>query len=237
MRGCILIPVYNEAKTLPRLLSSLKGHGLDILIVDDGSADGSSDAAILNGAILIKRHKRNLGKGISLRDGFSYVVKSDYDFVITLDGDGQHDPKEVGKFVEHAGRSQAGIIQGNRMINTAKMPFVRRMTNVFMSFMISKMIGHKVEDTQCGYRLIRKDVLRAVDLKTEKFEIDSEILIDARKKGFSIDSVPIDTIYEGEASQIRPFRDTLRFILFLFKFPVKKTGDTDGLCHLKGADG
>lgn len=217
MKGCVLIPIYNESKTIGQLVRSIKEKGLDALVVDDGSTDGSGDASISAGAILAKKHDAKLGKGVSLRDGFKGVLDKGYDYVLTLDGDGQHDPREIDKFLAKLDQSKADIIQGNRMSDVSSMPFIRKLTNRFMSFMISKMIGQRVEDTQCGYRLLRRSALERLDLKTEKFEIDSEILIDAKRRNLTIESVPIRTIYDNEESQIRPFRDTLRFMIFLLR--------------------
>ncbi|HQP92322.1 MAG TPA: hypothetical protein PLU24_06575, partial [Candidatus Omnitrophota bacterium] len=97
------------------------------------------------------------------------------------------------------------------------MPFVRWVTNGFMSLMISCMCKQRVPDTQCGFRLIDMDVLKNLTLATEKFEIESEMLLEAARKGYKIESVPITTVYEGQYSAIHPVKDTIRFFQFVFK--------------------
>ena len=97
------------------------------------------------------------------------------------------------------------------------MPFIRVLTNKIMSGLISKITRQNVPDTQCGFRLIKRPVLEKINLKTSKYETESEILIKASRLGFKIESVPIKTVYSGEKSQINPFVDTLRFIKFLFR--------------------
>ena len=95
------------------------------------------------------------------------------------------------------------------------MPYVRLFTNKFMSWLISLAAGQSVPDTQCGFRLIKRGVLERIDLKTSKYETESEIIIQASRLGFKIESIPVKSIYEGEKSQINPVVDTLRFIRFI----------------------
>jgi len=102
------------------------------------------------------------------------------------------------------------------------MPLRRRITNRFMSSVISFLAGQSLPDTQCGYRLISTRVLRSVPLTTDKYEIESEVLIEAANAGFKIKSIPIKSIYRGQKSQIRPFRDTMRFLSFIFQTLVKR---------------
>jgi hypothetical protein len=103
------------------------------------------------------------------------------------------------------------------MQKTKTMPPVRFMTNRFMSYLISGLAKQRIPDTQCGFRLIKRDVLEKIRLLTRRYETESEILIKAARLGFKIESVPIKTIYRGQKSQIRPFADTLRFFRFIIK--------------------
>ncbi|MFA4992125.1 MAG: hypothetical protein WC569_06065, partial [Candidatus Omnitrophota bacterium] len=126
------------------------------------------------------------------------------------------------KFMREHKASGADIVIGNRLHNPKKMPFVRRCTNIFMSFVISFIIGERVEDSQCGYRLISRKAIGDMVLTTVKYEIESEMLIEAKRRGLKISSVNIDSIYQGEASQINPFLDTIRFIKLLINESFKK---------------
>jgi hypothetical protein len=101
------------------------------------------------------------------------------------------------------------------MHNPVGMPGVRRMTNGFMSWLISVICRQQITDTQCGFRLVTTKVLKSIDLKCNDFEIETEMLIKASKKGFRIVSAPIETIYRNEVSKINPLRDTLRFIRYI----------------------
>ena len=216
MKTCVVIPTYNEAKSIAGLVKEIQGLNLEVIIVDDGSQDDTSQIAQENGATVLK-NQINQGKGASLIKGFSYVLSKDCDAVITMDGDGQHLPSDIPYFLRLAEYSDNGILVGNRMLKRKNMPFIRVLTNKIMSALISKITRQNVPDTQCGFRLIKRPVLEKINLKTSKYETESEILIKASRLGFKIESVPIKTVYSGEKSQINPFVDTLRFIKFLFR--------------------
>ena len=214
---CILIPVYNECKEIGRLVGSLKRKGFDVVVVDDGSTDQSGTTAQEKGAKVI-RHDQKQGKGHSLQDGFDYILRQEnYDAVITIDGDGQHDIEDIDQFLAKAQEHPKSIITGTRMANPRGMPLVRLWTNRLMSGVISFLCRQKIPDTQCGFRFINCSVLKPLTLTSSDFQIETEVLIKASKKGFKIYSVPIKTIYRGEASKINPVVDTFRFLVYIIK--------------------
>ena len=216
MKICVIIPTFNEAKEIERLIKEIKEKNLIALVIDDGSADSTAQIASLAGAVVLK-NPVNQGKGFCLRKGFKYALDNDFDAVITMDGDGQHLPEDLPNFIALAANSKADILAGNRMTQTRNMPLVRVLTNRFMSWVISILSKQNIPDTQCGFRLIKINVLEKVELKTLKFETETEILIKASRLGFKIESVPIKTVYRGEKSQINPFVDTLRFLKFIIQ--------------------
>ncbi len=214
MKLCVVIPTYNEAKTIASLIRKIRQQELEVVVIDDGSQDSTSEIAKDNGAIVL-RNENNEGKGASLVKGFHYAQDRDCDAVITMDGDGQHLASDIPYFIRLATYSDSGIFIGNRMSRPKSMPWLRLLTNKFMSWLISKVVKQKIPDTQCGFRLIKRDVIKNIDLKTRKYETESEILIEASRLGFKIEPVPIKSIYGDEKSQINPFIDTLRFIRFI----------------------
>jgi glycosyltransferase involved in cell wall biosynthesis len=213
MNFCVLIPIHNESKTIRALVIALKTIGLDVAVINDGSEDGSGKMAADEGAIVLD-NDRKMGKGFSLRKGFAWAVKEGYDGVITMDGDGQHDPADIRHFLDKAGQDPKMVIVGNRMNHTREMPLVRYWTNTGMSRLISFVCHTSIPDTQCGYRYIGADVLKIIELTSGDFEIETEILMKASKKGFPIMSVPVKTIYRDEKSKINPFKDTIRFMIY-----------------------
>ena len=220
-RLCVLIPSYNEAKTIGNIVKEVKAQGITVYVVDDGSSDNTSAVAEDAGAIVIKNEK-NLGKGASLREGFKYILKERCDAVIVMDGDNQHEARSVPDFVRQMEEEGADMVIGNRMLDTKAMPYIRFSTNRLMSYVLSKMCGQKIPDTQCGYKLITRKVLENITLDSSNFEIESEFIVKVGRKGFKINSVPIKTIYQDEKSKINPISDTLRFFAFIIRIGLTK---------------
>lgn len=216
MKICVIIPVHNESQNIGGLVEQLRSENLDVVVIDDGSKDGSGQIAKTKGAVVIT-HAQKKGKGASLRDGFEYAVKQNYDGVVVMDGDGQHDVADVGQFIAKAKEKKADVVVGTRMGNPKGMPWLRLWVNWSMSMLLSKVCGQRIPDTQCGFRFVSTEALRAVNLSSNDFEIESELLVQASKKGFTIESVPIRTIYRNELSKINPLLDTVRFFAYLLR--------------------
>jgi len=217
----ILIPSYNESRTIGDIVKALKIRGLKSYVVDDGSTDGTGAIAAREGAAII-RHRTNLGKGASLRDGMAAVLREGCDSLIIMDGDGQHRVEDIDGFLRKAETTNADMVIGNRMNEMSSMPYIRIIVNKLMSGILSKISGCDIPDSQCGFRLIKRNVLEAMKLESSNYEAESEIIIEAAKKGFKIESVPIETVYKGAPSRINSFLDTLRFIAFLLRIGFKK---------------
>lgn len=215
-RYCVVIPAFQSAKTIGSLVRDIKHQGLVVVVVDDGSTDQTAALAAQEGALVIS-HLRNQGKGQALRTGFEYALRAQYDGVVTLDSDGQHHPEEILSLIAAGEIQHAGIVVGNRMSNGALMPRIRRLTNEFMSGVISRVSRQQIPDSQCGFRFIRKEVLAGVPLRSKRYEIESEMLLAAAKRRWKIISVPIQTIYQNESSHIHPFLDTIRFFSLLLR--------------------
>lgn len=216
MKICIAIPIYNEAEAIGGIVKAVRMKGFDCVVIDDGSDDRGGVIAKEKGAAVVIHEKRS-GKGRSLRDGFNYVLENGYDGVIAIDGDGQHDPADIEQFVKKAGEDPDSVITGSRMANPKGMPLVRLLVNRIMSAMISAVCRQHVPDTQCGFRYIGRRPLQEIKLSCSDFEIESEVLIEASRKGFKIYSVPIKTIYSNEISKINPFLDTVRFFVYIIR--------------------
>lgn len=216
MKICIVIPVYNEAKEIGNVVSAVRAKGFDVVVIDDGSTDNSCALAQAQGAVVLQNAQRS-GKGSSLQRGLDYVLQHDYEGVITMDGDGQHDPADLDHFVQKISVEPNSVVAGSRMENPQGMPPVRWATNRLMSILISAICHQNIPDTQCGYRYIGRAVLERLHLTSHDYEIETEVLIKTSRMGYPILSAPIKTIYSGEESKINPLKDTLRFIIYLFK--------------------
>jgi len=228
-----VIPSYNEYRTIGDIVRDIVKMGLSILVVDDGSSDNTERMALDNGALVI-RNKQNLGKGLSVRQGIKYVLeKTNFEWMIIMDGDGQHHTEDIPALIKATHADGADLVIGNRMHETEAMPPARYWTNRFMSWVVSKMCRQYIPDTQCGYRLINVDALKKLKLTSKKYDIESEVLIQAAESGMKIRSVPIRTIYGEETSQINPVRDTIRFFILILKYHF----NANGLRRKKKTDG
>ncbi|MBI1929772.1 glycosyltransferase family 2 protein [Candidatus Poribacteria bacterium] len=216
MKTCLLLPAYNESRTIERVVkeaSLFVGH---IVVIDDGSSDKTTEIAQANGAVIL-RHTQNRGKGMALRTGFDYALRNGYELIFTMDSDGQHNPADVPRFLEHFRRTQPDILIGGRLEGRSAMPLHRRLNNWLVSTVGTTLCGQRVPDFQSGYRLIKAEVLKAVHLETERYETESELLIKAGRLGFRIESLPIQTIYGDEVSNVKLLREMWLFTKLLIK--------------------
>jgi glycosyltransferase involved in cell wall biosynthesis len=217
MRNClVIIPAYNAARTLPSLMSQINKSYADlrVLVVDDGSSDGSATAAQNAGAMVLA-HDGNRGKGEALKTGFAYAIEQGYDAVITMDADLQHSPAEIQRFLDAHHDGQTILVGVRRRDQT--MPFARKVSNSLTSFVSSMFCGARIHDSQSGYRLIPVAVLKNVTLSSSRFDLEPELLIKAARAGYRIESVEISTIYNAGRSWINPPVDTIRFLIMLAK--------------------
>ncbi len=213
----VVLPACNEEAHIGSIISSCRVLSAEVWVIDDGSTDGTGDKARKAGARVIT-HEQNLGKGMAIRTAFTAFTQSDHEYLILMDADGQHDPAYIPALIERVRESKAGIVIGNRMLSKVKMPWVRRWTNQVMSWMISRLAGQTIPDSQCGYRLVSRSFAERFRPTTCRFDLESEMLIQAGRLGFKIQSVPISTIYEGQSSHIRIAGDTLRFLRLLVRY-------------------
>jgi glycosyltransferase involved in cell wall biosynthesis len=188
----------------------------DIVVIDDGSKDQTFGIAQRAGAVVLK-HERNKGKGEALKTGFKYAQKKNYDAFFTIDADLQHDPSSIADFLKKTAGNFNGIIIGTRDVHLKTMPFARWLSNNLTSMILSILSDQTIRDSQSGYRLISTQVLKKVKLKAKKYDLESEILVKAGRKGFKIDAVPIKTIYGGGKSFINPLIDTGRFLKLMWR--------------------
>lgn len=214
-----LIPCYFEERFIADVARRVRTQLDSVLIVDDGSTDATEANARASGVDVI-RHAVNQGKGAAIKTGLRELMgRAGLEYVLILDGDGQHAPEEIPRFLAAANENGASMLVGNRMSDVKKMPFVRKLTNRIMSWQISSVCGQAVPDSQCGFRMIQRELLPAIAaIKTDKFDFETEMLVVASRQGCQIGAVPVSTIYGDEKSKIHPVRDTIRFFQMMARF-------------------
>lgn len=205
----VLIPAFNEENRIAPVIQSARLQ-LPVLVVDDGSNDGTVELAQSCGAEVV-RQIPNQGKGAALRAGFRYAIDHTYAAVITLDADGQHNPNEIPNFLAAYSEKDPDLLIGQR--DFSKMPLVRRIANTLGGLAFSWAMGENIPDNQSGYRLISRRMMEALmDSQEQGFEFEVEMIEVCVKKGFRLGWVPIQTIYGGESSHIQPVKHLRQFL-------------------------
>jgi glycosyltransferase involved in cell wall biosynthesis len=209
-----LIPAHNEATRIQPVILAARKH-LPVLVIDDGSTDATSDASREAGADVICQ-KPNQGKGAALKNGFSHILNQDWDGIITLDADGQHDPLEIPLFINNYDSTHADLIIGAR--DFSQMPLVRRFANSIGRVLFSWALGLPVKDNQSGYRLMSRRMVEA-SLKSDLsgFEFEVDVIVICAQQNFRLEWIPIRTIYSGQGSHINPIKHAAGFLELMWR--------------------
>lgn len=186
MKVAIVIPAYNEEKTIGGVVKAARRYGR-VIVVNDASADGTKDAAEKSGAAVIN-HGKNMGLGASLRDGFREALRTKVDAVVTIDADGQHDAADIPRFLEKLGEGYEFVL-GER--DLSRYPFSKKLGNFFLNIATNLVSGTTLSDTESGFRAIRSDALRKFYMRSERYEIAVEMVFEAGRHGLKSVNVPI----------------------------------------------
>lgn len=215
VRVACVIPAYDAAGTVERVAHGIRAAVADAFVigVDDGSRDGTH-AALDACCDAVVAWPQNAGKGAALRAGFALARAHDADSVLTIDADGQHDPAAAPALLEAL--SRADLVIGTRARSPHAMPFGRRVTNALASAAVSRILGTMVADPQSGYRAMRRAVVEHVRAEGDRYEFETEFLLDAGARGFRIAAVPITTRY-GAPSHFRALSDSARVVRAIWR--------------------
>lgn len=215
-----MIPGYQCAVTIGEVVEGVLRHLARVVVVDDGSTDETGEVAAAAGAEVL-RNPRNRGKGHALRRGFEAVLDrraagegAAVEAVAMLDGDGQHDPDDLPALLAAWDGGTCDLVVGGRLKDRELIPPHRYWTNRIGTSLLSFITGVALEDSQSGYRLVAADLLERLDLSSNGYAIESEMLIKAARRGARIGQVRVRTIYHDRVpSFYRPVRDTAAITL------------------------
>ena len=188
------IPAYDEENQISDVVKRSLSYVDKVIVCDDGSSDSTSINAENAGAIVI-RHKKNQGKGVAMKSLFNYAIKLDADIIVTIDGDGQFLPEEIEKLTKPIIEKKCDIVIGNRFKDEKDMPNYRKIGNKVLDRMTRLAADLPFSDTQSGFRAYSKNAIKTINFATTGFGVDSEILIDASKKGLKIFEEDVSVLY------------------------------------------
>lgn len=220
MNICAVIPAYNEADVIGEVVAAVHAHVARVLVVDDGSDDGTGTRAVEAGAECL-RLDENLGKGAAVRRALAHIgAGSEFTHALFMDGDGQHRPDDIPALVAQARASGADMVIGARSLDRSRMPRSRHLSNTLGSRLASRLVGRPILDSQCGFRLIRLAPLTALRLRARRYELEMEVLIKMCHRGATVAHAPVALVYhDGRArSKMAPVRDTVRICLWSLAF-------------------
>lgn len=232
--GCIVvIPTYNNARTIVDVISDVKCYADDVLIVNDGSTDSTESLLMSVDGVSVIGYKENKGKGFAIRMGLNEAYQKGFTYAITLDSDGQHFAKDLTVFLDAIEKNPGSLLIGARNLQADNMPSKNTFANKFSNFWYQVETGKKLSDTQSGFRLYPLKPLQSLHFFTNRYEFEVEVIVKATWKGVRVANVPIEVYYQpvGERiSHFRPGKDFFRISLLntylvilalLWYYPVK----------------
>lgn len=211
MRTCAIIPAYRASRTVAAVVAGARRHVETVIVVDDGSDDGTAEAARAAGADVV-RHANNAGKGEALTTGLGRARQLEYEAAVTLDADGQHDPDEI-PLVAGGSADPRALVLGVRDLRGAGAPGANVFSNSISNFFLSLFIGQSLPDTQCGYRRYPVRATLALGMVGWKYEWEAEVLLRAARAGLPLVSVPITVTYPPDRVTFFVARKDVRRII------------------------
>ncbi len=194
MKTTVVVPAFNEARTVGGVVRGLRPVCGQVIVVDDGSSDGTAAAAAAAGATVL-RHGLNRGLGAALGTGITAAVRSGADIVVTFDADGQHKPEDVSRMVEPIAAGRADAVIGSRLLDRRKMPLTRRLANWIGNALTWSLFGLWVSDSQSGLRAFSRQAATELEIRTDRMEVSSEIVKEVRRHGWRLAETPIEPVY------------------------------------------
>ncbi len=208
---CVIVPTYNNHKTLKKVLDSVLYFTSNVIIVNDGSTDSTPEILKSYSQLTQIHHPKNLGKGRALRNGFRKAIEMKFEYAITIDSDGQHFASDIPNFIAEIQNEPNSLLIGSRNMTQENVPKKSSFGNKFSNFWFKFETGIKLEDTQSGFRLYPLNLIPK-KYYTNKFEFEIEVIVRSAWKGIAVKNIPIQVLYDPaeRVSHFRPFRDFTR---------------------------
>lgn len=210
---CVVIPTYNNAGTLRDVVSGVLDYSSDVIVVNDGSTDSTSQILSSFGqSIIVVDYKENKGKGTALKRGFMKAIELRYEYAITIDSDGQHFPEDLPEFVKAIAENRGTLIVGERGLSVVDINGKSSFANKFSNFWFCVQTGKNLKDTQTGYRAYPLRHLYGLSLLTSRYEAELELLVFASWNGVRIISIPVRVYYPPQSERVSHFKPVYDFV-------------------------
>lgn len=208
---CVIVPTYNNNKTLRKVLDSVLNFTSNVIIINDGSTDSTPEILKSYSQLTQIHHPINLGKGRALRNGFRKAIEMKFEYAITIDSDGQHFASDIPGFIEEIQNEPNSLLIGSRNMTQENVPKKSSFGNKFSNFWFKFETGIKLDDTQSGFRLYPLNLIPQ-QFYTNKFEFEIEVIVRSAWKGIVVKNIPIQVLYDPaeRVSHFRPFQDFTR---------------------------
>ncbi|MDR7369732.1 DUF2062 domain-containing protein [Flavobacterium aquidurense] len=208
---CVIVPTYNNHKTLKKVLDSVLEFTSNVIVVNDGSTDETFEILKSYSELTQIHHPRNIGKGRALRNGFRKAIEMKFEYAITIDSDGQHFATDIPKFIAEIQNEPNSLLIGSRNMTQENVPKKSSFGNKFSNFWFKFETGIKLDDTQSGFRLYPLNLIPK-QFYTNKFEFEIEVIVRSAWKGITVKNIPIQILYDPaeRVSHFRPFKDFTR---------------------------
>jgi glycosyltransferase involved in cell wall biosynthesis len=210
---CVLIPTYNNERTLKQVLEDVLKYSNNVIVVNDGATDGTPQILQSFPHVDVVTYEKNVGKGWALRQGFKHALAKGFDYAVTIDSDGQHFAEDLPKFIDKLEEEPGSLSIGARNMEQSSVPGKSSFGNKFSNFWYWVETGLRMPDTQSGYRLYPIRRMEKMNFFTRKFEFEIEVIVRASWRGIPVNAVPVKVFYaerESRVSHFRPFKDFSR---------------------------
>ncbi len=213
MQPAVIIPVYNHERYIAEVIGKTLLLGLPVIVVDDGSTDSTAENIAVLNAVRILHHATNKGKGAALLTGFNAAAEEGYDYAVTLDGDGQHNPEDIVKLLHAVSDAERCLVIGSRqgMDGRKNVPWTSRFGRRFSNFWVWVAGGPLVEDSQSGFRLYPLPEVLSLDVQARRYQFEVEVLVKAQQERIRIKEVPVQVIYQPKGERVSHFRPWVDF--------------------------
>lgn len=227
LKCCILIPTFNNEKTLSTVIEDVLNFTSNVIVINDGSTDSTHNILQRFNFLELIEFPKNRGKGAALREGFKTSERLGFEYAIAIDSDGQLFASDIPSFLEFLCNKKTKrpiLLIGGRSMNQPSIPGKSKIGNKFSSLSFWLQTGVRLKDTQCGFRLYPLKLVNHLDLKSTGYDLEIEVIVKAAWAGAKIENVPVKVLYDKKerVSHFKPWADTFRIINLNFKLAAER---------------